>query len=110
MFAEIVFARPGVGKLIYDAVLARNYPIVMGAVLVTTALFVICTLVADLGGRVVSIPVSARVSERRADASPQSGAAPLARGASGRLARDPLGLLGLVLVVVVVGRASAPTG
>ena len=44
VFAEIVFARPGIGKLIYDAVLARNYPIVMGAVLVTTGLFVICTL------------------------------------------------------------------
>jgi peptide/nickel transport system permease protein len=48
VFAEIVFARPGVGKLIYDAALARNYPIVMGAVLVTTALFVLCTLAADL--------------------------------------------------------------
>jgi peptide/nickel transport system permease protein len=48
VFAEIVFARPGIGKLIYDAVLARNYPIVMGAVLVTTALFVVCTLLADL--------------------------------------------------------------
>jgi peptide/nickel transport system permease protein len=48
VFAEIVFARPGIGKLIYDGVLARNYPIVMGAVLVTTALFVLCTLVADL--------------------------------------------------------------
>jgi peptide/nickel transport system permease protein len=48
VFAEIVFARPGIGKLIFDAVLARNYPIVMGAVLVTTALFVLCTLAADL--------------------------------------------------------------
>jgi peptide/nickel transport system permease protein len=48
VFAEIVFARPGIGKLIFDAVLARNYPIVMGAVLVTTALFVLCTLLADL--------------------------------------------------------------
>ena len=48
VFAEIVFARPGIGKLIYDAVLARNYPVVMGAVLITTALFVLSTLVADL--------------------------------------------------------------
>ena len=31
VFAEIVFARPGIGKLIFDAVLARNYPVVMGA-------------------------------------------------------------------------------
>jgi peptide/nickel transport system permease protein len=48
VFAEIVFARPGIGKLIFDAVLARNYPVVMGAVLVTTAVFVLCTLLADV--------------------------------------------------------------
>jgi len=48
VFAEIVFARPGVGKLIYDAVITRNYPVVMGAVLVTTTLLVLTTLIADL--------------------------------------------------------------
>jgi peptide/nickel transport system permease protein len=48
VFAEIVFARPGIGKLIYDSVLNRNYPVVMGAVLVTTMLYVLATLIADL--------------------------------------------------------------
>ena len=48
VFAEIVFARPGIGKLIYDSVLNRNYPVVMGAVLVTTILYVLATLIADL--------------------------------------------------------------
>jgi peptide/nickel transport system permease protein len=48
VFAEIVFARPGLGKLIYDSVLNRNYPVVLGAVLVTTMLYVLATLVADL--------------------------------------------------------------
>ncbi len=48
VFAEIVFARPGVGKLTYDAVITRNYPVVMGSVLVTTAFYASCTLVADL--------------------------------------------------------------
>ena len=48
VFAEIVFARPGLGKLIYDSVLNRNYPVVMGAVLVTTILYVLATLIADL--------------------------------------------------------------
>lgn len=48
VFAEIVFARPGIGKLIYDAVITRNYPVVMGSVIVTTVLFVICTTVSDL--------------------------------------------------------------
>jgi peptide/nickel transport system permease protein len=48
VFAEIVFARPGVGKLVYDAINARNYPLVSGAVLVTTAFYVLATLAADL--------------------------------------------------------------
>ncbi len=48
VFAEIVFARPGVGKLVYDSILTRNFPVVSGAVLVTTALFVLLNLIADL--------------------------------------------------------------
>ena len=48
VFAEIIFARPGVGKMVVDAVAQRNYPIVMGGVLVTTLLFALSTLLADL--------------------------------------------------------------
>lgn len=48
VFAEIVFARPGIGALIVNAVGERNYPIVMGCVVVTTGLFVIATALADL--------------------------------------------------------------
>lgn len=48
VFVEIVFARPGIGKLIFDAVITRNYPVVMGSVLVTIGLFVMATLIADL--------------------------------------------------------------
>ena len=48
VFAEIVFARPGIGKLVFDGVGTRNYPIVMGGVLVSTILFALCTLVSDL--------------------------------------------------------------
>ena len=48
VFAEIVFARPGVGKLVYDAILTRNFPVVTGAVLVTTVIFVLLNLLADL--------------------------------------------------------------
>ena len=38
----------GIGKMVYDAVQTRNYPIVMGGVLVTTVLFAMATLIADL--------------------------------------------------------------
>lgn len=48
VFAEIVFARPGIGKLIYDSVITRNYPVVMGCVLITSILFVLCTTLADI--------------------------------------------------------------
>lgn len=48
LFAEIVFSRPGIGRLLYEAVQTRNYPVVMGSVLVTTGFFVLCTLVSDL--------------------------------------------------------------
>ncbi|PZO81977.1 MAG: peptide ABC transporter permease [Mesorhizobium amorphae] len=48
VFAEIVFARPGVGRLIFDAIATRNYPVVMGAVMLTTVFYVLSTLCADL--------------------------------------------------------------
>ena len=48
VFAEIVFARPGVGKLVYDAILTRNFPLVTGTVLVTTILFVFLNYLADM--------------------------------------------------------------
>lgn len=48
VFAEIVFSRPGLGKMTYDAVMSRNYPLVMGTVLVTSALYVTCMIIADV--------------------------------------------------------------
>lgn len=48
VFAEVVFARPGVGALIVEAVGSRNYPVVMGCVVVTTGLFVVATAFADI--------------------------------------------------------------
>jgi len=48
VFIEIVFNRPGIGKLVLEAVNARNYPVVLGAVLIATIGFVLCTLLADL--------------------------------------------------------------
>ncbi len=48
VFAEIIFARPGIGKLIFDAVMARNFPIVQGGVIVATALYIVVVLISDL--------------------------------------------------------------
>ena len=45
---ETVFAYPGVGRLIYDAVLARDYPLLQGAFLLVTLSVVAANLLADL--------------------------------------------------------------
>jgi len=48
VIAEIIFARPGIGKLLYESVLSRNYPLVMGTVLFSTIFIVTGTTIADL--------------------------------------------------------------
>ena len=48
VLVEIVFARPGLGRLVLDAINARNYPVLQGAVLVVVVLFVVTNLIVDL--------------------------------------------------------------
>lgn len=45
---ETVFSYPGVGRLLYEAVLARDYPLLQGGFLVITVSVVAANLVADL--------------------------------------------------------------
>jgi ABC-type dipeptide/oligopeptide/nickel transport system permease component len=47
VLTESVFAIPGVGRLTIDAVLARDYPMVQGAVLATAATFVLVNALVD---------------------------------------------------------------
>lgn len=48
VFVEIIFNRPGLGKLIVDAVYARDLPVVQGGILVATLMFVLANLAADI--------------------------------------------------------------
>ncbi|MGE0117886.1 MAG: ABC transporter permease [Dongiaceae bacterium] len=48
VFAEKIFARPGIGSLIVDSTYVRNYPMVQGAVLITVGLFIAATIITDL--------------------------------------------------------------
>jgi ABC-type dipeptide/oligopeptide/nickel transport system permease component len=48
VFVETVFTRPGIGTLITSAVMKRNYPVVMGTVLVMTAFYLFVITLADL--------------------------------------------------------------
>jgi peptide/nickel transport system permease protein len=48
IYSEQIFVRPGIGSLIVDSALLRNYPVLQGAVLVTVAIYVAATIVTDL--------------------------------------------------------------
>lgn len=45
---EVVFRWPGMGGLAYDAIMERDYPIVMGVVLLVAVLFILINLIVDL--------------------------------------------------------------
>lgn len=48
VLTETVFAWPGVGRLLVDAILRRDYPVVQGTVLLLAFLFVLINLVVDI--------------------------------------------------------------
>jgi peptide/nickel transport system permease protein len=48
VIAETIFAIPGMGKLFYDAVLMRDFPVVMGILTIGSALTLIGNLIADV--------------------------------------------------------------
>lgn len=45
---EVVFAWPGLGRLTYNAVAARDYPVIQGAVLLIAVLFLLINLIVDV--------------------------------------------------------------
>lgn len=48
VFVELIFTRPGMGTLIYNAIQARNYPVVRAGVLIVAFLFVAANLLVDI--------------------------------------------------------------
>jgi len=48
VITEYVFALPGVGRLVVDAVFARDYPLVQGVVLLIAVGFILSNLMVDL--------------------------------------------------------------
>ena len=45
---EVVFSWPGMGRVLYDAIFARDYPVVLAATFLFGALVVVGNLAADL--------------------------------------------------------------
>ncbi len=48
IIVETVFARPGIGRLIVDAILNKDFPVVQGAVLLTATVYLFVNLLTDI--------------------------------------------------------------
>ena len=48
IIVETVFARPGIGRLIVDAILNKDFPVVQGAVLLTATVYLLVNLLTDI--------------------------------------------------------------
>jgi peptide/nickel transport system permease protein len=45
---EVVFRWPGIGSLAYDGIMQRDYPVVMGVVLLVAVIFIVINLIVDV--------------------------------------------------------------
>jgi len=48
LFVETIFSWPGMGRLFWDAAKGRDYPVLLGVVMITAVLIIVCNLLADL--------------------------------------------------------------
>ena len=48
VLVEVVFAWPGMGRLLYDGVLARDYPLIIGIILIVSVAVVLVNLITDV--------------------------------------------------------------
>jgi len=48
VLTETVFAWPGIGRLIVDSILARDYPVIQGTILIFGLLYILVNLVVDM--------------------------------------------------------------
>ncbi len=48
VYAELIFSWPGMGRLYYTSATARNYPVLLGILIIGAALVILCNLLADI--------------------------------------------------------------
>ncbi|MBI3163052.1 MAG: ABC transporter permease [Anaerolineales bacterium] len=48
LFVETIFSWPGMGRLFWDAAKGRDYPVLLGVVMITAVLIIFCNILADL--------------------------------------------------------------
>jgi peptide/nickel transport system permease protein len=49
VLTETVFAWPGLGRLMYDSIYARDYPVLMGMFIVISVMVIVVNLITDIG-------------------------------------------------------------
>jgi len=48
IMTETIFSWPGMGRLVYDAIMSRDYPLIQGCILLSSLLFVFINLIVDI--------------------------------------------------------------
>jgi len=48
IYVELIFSWPGMGRLFYDSAVHRDYPVMMGILIISACLIIICNLAADV--------------------------------------------------------------
>jgi ABC-type dipeptide/oligopeptide/nickel transport system permease component len=48
VITETVFARPGLGKLLVDAILIKDFPVIQAVILIVSLIYVLMNLLVDV--------------------------------------------------------------
>ena len=116
VLVETVFGWPGLGRLVFESILRRDYPTLLGVLFFSALLVIVANLVTDLGlpDHRSAHPHGTRMT--LADvATPQPlptvpTDAPPARGTLRRLLGSPMGCLGTIIIVaILLAAALGPT-
>jgi peptide/nickel transport system permease protein len=57
---ETIFARPGLGRTLLNAVTSRDVPVVIGVVMIVAVVYILMTLLTDLGSRLADPRLAVR--------------------------------------------------
>ena len=82
VLTETVFAWPGIGTWLVQAIEDRNYPVLQGGILFVSLVFVLVNLIVDLSYALINPRIRVSLVRRRSRSQ-----IPRARGAAGPVAR-----------------------
>jgi peptide/nickel transport system permease protein len=66
VITETVFGRPGLGRMIVEGILQKDFPVVQGAVLVTATMYVIANLLVDITYAVIDPRIRVSMGDNNA--------------------------------------------